>query len=51
MAIAPTAAVVYASVLSPLIAGDDVGRIKYLNIVYAIPSILGLVCGLVFCRT
>ena len=49
MSVTPTLAVIFASVLSPLITSDQVDRIKYLNICYASPSLVCLVFGFLFC--
>merc|ERR1711892_104758 len=51
MAITPTLANIFASLVSPVVVADQVTNIKYLNIVYSTPSVIGLLFCLLFCRT
>ena len=45
------ASMICSSIFSPIIVGNDVSKIKYINLVYAAPSVLSLVFCILFCKT
>ena len=50
LAATPTLGVLFSSLLSPLLVGDDVGMVKYLNMFYGVPSMVAMCFCLIFFR-